>query len=106
MGDAWARRRTELYGFAPDPDMPFYPFHPESRDTVVATCRFDRGGLVEAGIVPCRIDDAGRPVPQGPDSPVVDYVRDITTRARLGARLVRRGDDWLVAGAGSSEETA
>ncbi|MBP2370649.1 CapA family protein [Pseudonocardia parietis] len=102
---AWAEKRKALYGFAPDPDMPYYPFHPESRDTVVATCRFDRDGLVDAGIVPCRIDDAGRPVPQGPDSPVVDYVRDITTRARLNGRLVRRGDDWVVAGAGTIEET-
>jgi hypothetical protein len=101
---AWAERRTALYGFAPDPAMPFYPFHPESRDTVVATCRFDRDGLVEAGIVPCRIDDRGRPVPQGPDSPAVDYLRDITRRARLDGRLVRRGDDWLVAG--TTEETA
>ncbi|ANY08896.1 CapA family protein [Pseudonocardia sp. HH130630-07] len=93
---AWAARRQELYGFAPDPDMPYYPFHPESRDTVVATCTFDRDGLVDAGIVPCRIDDAGRPVPQGPDSPVVGYVQDITARAGLNATLVRRGDRVLI----------
>ena len=43
---AWARRRVELYGFAPDPDMPYYPFHPESRNTAIAVCRFDRSGLV------------------------------------------------------------
>ncbi|MBW0104525.1 CapA family protein [Pseudonocardia sp. KRD291] len=99
---AWAERRKALYGFAPDPDMPYYPFHPESRNTVVATCRFDADGLVEAAIVPCRIDDAGRPVPLGPgeDADVVGYVADITDRARLNGRLVRRGDEVLVAGAG------
>jgi poly-gamma-glutamate synthesis protein (capsule biosynthesis protein) len=107
---AWAERRKVLYGFAPDPDMRYYPFHPQSRNTVIATCRFDANGLVEAGIVPCWIDDAGRPVPVPPDSPVVDHVQDITTRARLNGRLVRRGDEWLLAGAGtfaeSAEETA
>ena len=30
-------RRRELFGFAPDPDMPQYPFHPESRNTSIAT---------------------------------------------------------------------
>src|SRR5690349_20893321 len=24
---AWAKRRVELYGFSPDPAMPYYPFH-------------------------------------------------------------------------------
>ncbi|UJW30229.1 CapA family protein [Saccharothrix sp. AJ9571] len=101
---AWAEKRKALYGFAPDPDLPFYPFHPESRHTVVAVCRFDRDGLAEAGVVPCHIDDHGRPVPLEPDSPegeaVLAYLRDITARARLGGELVRRGDQVLLAGAG------
>lgn len=101
---AWAQKRQELYGFVPDPDMPYYPFHPESRDTAVATCRFDADGLVEAGIVPCRIDDAGRPVPQSPDSPVVDYLQDITDRARLNGRLLRRADSVVLAGVGRPNE--
>ena len=32
--EAWSKRRRELFGFAPDPAMPFYPFHPESRNTI------------------------------------------------------------------------
>ncbi|GAB2675659.1 hypothetical protein GCM10027271_40990 [Saccharopolyspora gloriosae] len=97
---AWAAKRTALYGFAPDPDMPYYPFHPESRNTVVATCRFDRDGLVEAGLVPCRIDDAGRPVPLAADSPdgrgVLDYVERITAAARLNGTFTRRDDDVVI----------
>src|SRR5690606_14983130 len=61
--EAWARKRKELYGFAPDPDMPYYPFHPESRNTAVAWLRVDRDGVAESAFVPCRIDDGGRPVP-------------------------------------------
>lgn len=41
---AWARRRVELYRFAPDPAMPYYPFHQESRNTVVARVEADDEG--------------------------------------------------------------
>ncbi|WP_431873781.1 CapA family protein [Amycolatopsis sacchari] len=91
---AWAERRTKLYGFAPDPDMPYYPFHPESRNTAIAVCRFDENGLREAGFVPCRIDDAGRPVPVGgtPEgAEVTRYIEDITREAGLNGRFTAHG---------------
>ncbi|TQM45126.1 CapA family protein [Pseudonocardia cypriaca] len=96
---AWAERRKALYGFAPDPDMPYYPFHPESRNTVLALLRFDAGGIVEAGYVPCWIDDRGRPVPlpEGPEHRGVDgYVRSITEAAGWDAGFTVRGADVLV----------
>jgi poly-gamma-glutamate capsule biosynthesis protein CapA/YwtB (metallophosphatase superfamily) len=102
---AWSRRREQLYGFAPDPAMPSYPFHPESRNTVVALCRFDADGLVEAGFVPCWIDDDARPVPltrEAGGEEVAAYVQRITSEARLGAELVWRGDEVLISGLGSA----
>jgi hypothetical protein len=87
--------------------MPYYPFHPESRNTVVAICRFDADGLVEAGFAPCWIDDAGRPVPlpEGPENArVADYVEQITRTAGLNGEFVRRGAEVLVAGAGPTKE--
>lgn len=96
---AWAERRTKLYGFAPDPDMPFFPFHPESRNTAIAFCRFDESGLREAGFVPCWIDDQGRPVPVGGTArgeAVTRYVEDITRGARLNGRFTTRGTEVLV----------
>jgi hypothetical protein len=99
---AWAERRQRLYGFAPDPDMPQYPFHPESRNTAVALCRFDEDGLVEAGFVPCWIDGTASPVPlAGAEADgVVDYVERITAAAGLNGRFVRRGDEVLLSGVG------
>lgn len=97
----WARRRVELYGFAPDPDMPFYPFHPESRNTVVAVCRFDRDGIVAAGFLPCRIDDAGRPVPVSRSDgggEVADYVRAIGEKAGLATEFAWDGDEVVLPG--------
>jgi poly-gamma-glutamate synthesis protein (capsule biosynthesis protein) len=86
----WARRRVELYGFAPDPDMPFYPFHPQSRNTVIARCRFERADgevrLASAGFVPCWIDDLGRPVPLARadgGAEVAAYVAEISRAAGL-----------------------
>ncbi|WAP53565.1 CapA family protein [Streptomyces sp. S465] len=90
----WARRRVELYGFTPDPDMPYYPFHPESRNTVIASVEVDDDG-VRAGLVPCLIDDRGRPVPLTRDTggeEVVEYVRDITRRAGLHTRFEWAGE--------------
>ncbi|MEU9638522.1 CapA family protein [Streptomyces tendae] len=95
----WARRRKELYGFSPDPDMPAYPFHPESRNTAIAFCRFDGDGLVEAGFEPCWIDDAGRPVPCGDTETgrrVTDYIEDITRRAGLNGLFVRKDGRVLI----------
>jgi poly-gamma-glutamate synthesis protein (capsule biosynthesis protein) len=76
---AWSQRRRELFGFETDPAMPFYPFHPESRNTMIADCRILTAGEVDAGFVPCRIDDNGRPVPGGED--VAAYVERITAEA-------------------------
>ncbi len=84
---AWARRRRELFGFEPDPAMPFYPFHPESRNTMIADCRIT-DGPVEAGFVPCWIDDRGRPVPGGEE--VARYVERITAEAGFDTSF--RGD--------------
>lgn len=87
---AWAARRRELFGFEPDPAMPTYPFHPESRHTMLAACAFDRGGLRSAGFVPCWIEPDGRPRPLlEPEAaaPVVAYVERITRAAGLEADL-------------------
>jgi poly-gamma-glutamate synthesis protein (capsule biosynthesis protein) len=82
---AWARRRVELFGFTPDPAMPTYPFNPESRHTMIGHCAFTGGGEIEAGYIPCWIDDDARPVPLGPGDGdfVVAYVDAITREAGL-----------------------
>jgi poly-gamma-glutamate synthesis protein (capsule biosynthesis protein) len=67
--------------------MPFYPFHPESRNTMIADCRIT-DGQVEAGFVPCWIDDRGRPVPGGEE--VARYVERITAEAGFDTSF--RGD--------------
>ncbi len=105
----WARRRTALYGFAPDPAMPHYPFHPESRNTVIALCRVDRTGVVEAGFIPCWIDDQGRPCPvsrgEGGQQ-VADYVARISREAGLGGEFAWHGDEVLLTGVGPDNGTA
>ncbi|WP_138444284.1 CapA family protein [Sinomonas susongensis] len=77
----WAARRVRMFGFAPDPDMPTYPFHPESRNTIIATTTFHGGRLASAGFVPCWIDTEGIPHPHGDDETgrgVAVYVEKIS----------------------------
>ncbi|MFC0446785.1 CapA family protein [Rhodococcus jostii] len=96
----WADRRQKMFGFSPDPAMPSYPFHPESRNTAIATCSFDRGGLVRAGFVPCWIDDDARPVPLTADDRraegVVDYIEKISRTAGFATEFRRDGDVVVV----------
>lgn len=97
---AWAKRREELFGFLPDPSMPTYPFHPESRNTVIATVEVDRSGVQRAGFVPCYIDGDARPVPVAWDeggAEVTEYVRDISARAGFESAIERDGDRAVVA---------
>lgn len=91
---AWARRRQQLFGFTPDPAMPAYPFHPESRHTLLASVRLHADGTLEAGLVPCWIDAAARPVPLAPDAAgtTVEYLQRIGDAAGLKTRLEWQGD--------------
>lgn len=95
---AWAKRRQKLFGFAPDPAMPTYPFHPESRNTAIASCRIKPGGEIAPGLVPCHIDGDARPVPltrSGGGEAVVEYIRGISRAAGLRVRLEWQGEDWV-----------
>lgn len=90
---AWAKRRVELYGFSPDPNMPGYPFHPESRNTAIAVLDVDDTGI-RAGVIPCWIDDSAAPVPlgEGDRDSVLAYIEDISRRAGLDTRFTWDGD--------------
>lgn len=83
---AWAKRRRKLFGFTPDPAMPLYPFHPESRNTMIAVLEVDADGTLQAGFIPCWIDDDARPVPLGDAAEghrVAAYVEEITREIEL-----------------------
>lgn len=85
---AWAKRRTALFGFAPDPNYPTYPFHPEAKNAMIAVCEVDTTGVRRAGFVPCWIHPSGQPEPLSQDQRGVDvagYIEDITRRAGLKA---------------------
>jgi poly-gamma-glutamate capsule biosynthesis protein CapA/YwtB (metallophosphatase superfamily) len=91
---AWARRRRELYGFEPDPNMPAYPFHPESRNTAIAVFDVDADKSIRPSFIPCWIDDDARPVPlsEGDGDSVVAYIEDISRAAGLQTTFRWDGD--------------
>jgi hypothetical protein len=93
----WAAKREKLFGFRPDPDMPFYPFHPQSRNTIIAKCEIDSAGLVRSGFIPCYIDGQGRPEVLAADrgQDVVDYVQSICRASGLATQLTWAGD-WVL----------
>ncbi|WP_346618735.1 CapA family protein [Blastococcus montanus] len=98
--DSWAQRRLELFGFQPDPRMPdYYAFHPESRHTMLASVRVAPDGRVEAGFLPCWIDETAQPVPAEGElaRTVVDYIRRSGERAGLSTTYAHR-DGRVVAG--------
>jgi poly-gamma-glutamate capsule biosynthesis protein CapA/YwtB (metallophosphatase superfamily) len=84
----WARRRRELFGFDPDPDAPTYPFHPESRNSMIAVCEIGADGVRQAGFIPCLINSKAQPEVCGDDErgrAVAAYVEQITRKAALHA---------------------
>lgn len=101
---AWAERRRKLFGFTPDPAMPCYPFHPESRNTMIADCRIGPGGRISAGFRPCWIDDSGAPQVLGRDArgqAVADYLEQAGRAAGMDTRFAWDGDRVVLAPGGS-----
>ncbi|HWD05462.1 MAG TPA: CapA family protein [Amycolatopsis sp.] len=96
--EAWARKRKELFGFTPDPRMPFYPFHPDSRNTMIASIDVDEAGAITAGFIPCWIDDRGRPVPRhrhDGGQEIAAYVEAITRAADLPTHFSWRDEKFI-----------
>ena len=91
---AWAERRRKLFGFQPDPEYVTYPFHPEAKNTILAVCEFDQGGVCSAGFIPCFVNKHSQPEVLKDDDrgrAVAHYVRDITVRAGLNAQFAWEG---------------
>lgn len=102
---AWARERVRLFGFVPDPAMPDYPFHPESRHTAIARVEVSDDGTVTASLVPCAIDQTARPVPTGASDlgdVVAGYIRRITAEAGFDTEFEWQGDRLAVVRKGAS----
>jgi poly-gamma-glutamate synthesis protein (capsule biosynthesis protein) len=90
----WARRRKKKFGFEPDPAYPTYPFHPEARNTIIASCRINEDGVIDAGFIPCYIEPNGAPEVLGHDArgvAVADYVEHITRESGLKAQFQWEG---------------
>lgn len=101
---AWAERRRKLFGFVPDPSMPCYPFHPESRNTMIADCRIDADGRVSAGFRPCWIGQDGAPQVLGQGAQgqaVVDYLAGIGRAAGMDTAFRWDGGRVLVTPGGN-----
>lgn len=102
---AWARERVRLFGFVPDPQMPDYPFHPESRHTAIARVDISEEGTVTASLLPCEIDQTARPVPTGATDrgeAVAQYIRRITAEAGFDTEFEWQGDRLAVARKGAA----
>ena len=99
---AWAKRRKKLFGFEPDLSMPNYPFHPESRNTAIASLTISASGEVSAGFIPCWIDGTATPHPLQDEErarPVVEYIDAITREAGFDTAFAWDGGQIRVRGA-------
>ena len=94
----WIEQRKRLFGFTPDPDMPFYAFNPESRKTMLAKMIATKEGITEFGFVPCYINKAGAPeilTTYEEAKEVIDYVQQISEEQGLKVTLTWEEDGWV-----------
>jgi poly-gamma-glutamate synthesis protein (capsule biosynthesis protein) len=95
----WALERRKRFGFTPDPLYVNYPFHPEAKHAIIADCKVDAQGRVDAGYLPCWILASGQPEPHGRDArgeAVFEYVAEISRRAGFVTQFAWDGDRVLV----------
>jgi poly-gamma-glutamate capsule biosynthesis protein CapA/YwtB (metallophosphatase superfamily) len=86
----WAMRRKELFGFAPDPEYPTYPFHPEAKQTIIAKCTISEGKITRTSYLPCLVNKRGQPEILKNDQrgqQVFNYMSKITQATGLNARF-------------------
>ena len=89
---SWARERLRLFGFVPDPAMPTYPFHPESRNTAVARLEVGPRDVLAAAVLPFWIDERRAPCPRrsgNEGARSAEYIRRITAEAGFATDIRR-----------------
>lgn len=95
----WAIRRKELFGFAPDPEYPTYPFHPEAKQTIIARCAISDGKIKRVSYLPCFVNKKGQPEILKNDErgqQVFNYMVKITKDASLNARYEWDGNEIAI----------
>lgn len=93
----WIEQRRKLFGFTPDPEMPFYAFNPESRKTILARMSATKEGITEFGFVPCYINKQGAPevlTSYEQAKEIIDYVAQISEEEGLSIQMTWR-DGWV-----------
>jgi len=93
----WIAQRKKMFGFTPDPEMPFYAFNPESRKTILARMSATKEGITAFGFVPCYINKQGAPEPltdYEQAKEIMDYVQQISEEEGLTIQLAWR-DGWV-----------
>ncbi len=93
----WALRRRELFGFEPDPEYRYAPFHPEAVNALAARLVWNKDGSIDAGFLPIHVEAPGRPVMASLERSVeiMDYVQSITQRADLPPLIVESRTDMV-----------
>jgi poly-gamma-glutamate synthesis protein (capsule biosynthesis protein) len=83
--------RLGQYSIRPRPGYPRFPFHPDSRMTMIARCRFRDGDLRWFGFLPCRIQPDGLVEPleaRGPEGQqVIEFVQAVCDDLQLPVTL-------------------
>jgi poly-gamma-glutamate synthesis protein (capsule biosynthesis protein) len=96
-GRDWDKRRLNVswVPFEPDPEYPNYPFVPESKNTMLASCTVSKDGVQSAGFIPCWVHPDASPEPLKHDErgeAVADYVAQLNRNVGLPAELTWEGD--------------
>ncbi|WP_328598050.1 CapA family protein [Croceibacterium salegens] len=86
----WARKRQELFGFAPDEGYDLAPFHPEAKLSFLGRLTLLEGESPRTSIIPVFVEPPGRPVLAHGEraSEVRNYLERITAVAGLPGIVV------------------
>jgi poly-gamma-glutamate capsule biosynthesis protein CapA/YwtB (metallophosphatase superfamily) len=96
---SWAQKRKRLYNFEPDPENQNYPFHPDSKQTIIAKCIIENGKIEKVTYLPCLINKQGQPEILKHDNrgeEIFEYMKRISAEAELNAHFVWDGDEVLI----------
>ncbi len=95
----WAKRRRELFGFAPDPEYPTYPFHPEAINTLIAKITVKENALSRVSYIPCIVNKKAQPIIAKRDKQgqqVYEYVAKISQEAGLQTQFHWDGNEVVI----------